>query len=365
MTLSRRLRLSLIVAAGVLAAIGLAVLVTLYLLLQPDRFTAMLQSQARGAGLDLSLASPARPALFPHPALELEGLTLTARGANAPILLAARGRLALPWRTIFGGPTAISQLEIDSPRVDLDALQAWLNALPPHPASTPIQIPRIDTGVRITRGSLVSGNHLLLSQVTLDAGSLMPNHPFLLDLSAQTADGTPMHWQLSATPQMQGSALELHDIALHITHGSTLQLQLAGTARWDSAANASLQLHGTLDHKGSGNYATSLTLAPANQLNPLLLTLKLDGKNDHVDLRLPPLALAHWWSRIGSTAQAPQLTVPPGDGYIDVASLDIGGAHIEGLSIQAGSAVPASNASSAAPASTAGTAKPPRKPNHK
>jgi len=364
MMLSRRMRLSLIVAASVLAALGVAVLVTLYLLLQPDRFTAMLQSQARGAGLDLSLASPARPTLFPHPALELEGLTLTARGANAPILLAARGRLALPWRTIFGGPTAISQLEIDSPRVDLDALQAWLSALPPHPASAPLQIPRIDTGVRITRGSLVSGDHLLLNQVTLDAGRLMPDQPFLLDLAARTADGTPLRWQLSATPRMQGRALELDDIALHITHGSVLRLQLAGMARWDGAANASLQLHGTLEHQGSGSYAASLTLTPANQLKPLLLTLKLDGENDHVDLRLPPLALAHWWSQIGSTTQAPQLTVPPGDGQIDVANLDIGGAHIEGLSIQAGDAVPApaSSTGTAAPASTASTGRPARKP---
>jgi AsmA protein len=353
MTLSRRLRLSLIVCAGVLAAIALAVLVTLYLLLQPDRFTAMLQSQAHRAGLELSLASPASPTLFPYPSLELEGLTLTAQGANTPILLAARGRLALPWRTIFGGPTAISQLEIDSPRVDLGALQAWLGALPPRPASAPLQVPRIDTGVRITQGSVVSGDHLLLNQVTLDAGSLAPGRPFLLALSARTADGTPLRWRLSATPHMRANALQLDDIALRLSHGDALALQLAGNARWQGAANASLQLNGTLDGKDDHRYAISLGLTPAGQHNPLLLALKLDGADNHVDLRLPPLALARWWTRLGSAAHAPQLTVPPADGRIDVASLDAGGLHIEGLSVQAGDAVPAPASSAPAPAASA------------
>jgi len=353
MTLPRRLRRPLLIFAGVVAACLLGVLVTLYVLLQPDRFTAMLQDQARGAGLELSLASPASPTLFPRPALELEGLTLSAHGANVPILLAARGRLALPWRTLFGGPTAISRLEIDSPRVDLDALQSWLTALPPRPASAPLQIPRIDTGVHITQGSVVSGNHLLLDRVALDAGSLVPNRPFLLGISARTADGTPVQWRLSATPLMQGGTLQLDDIALRLSHGDSLALQLTGTARWHGAANAALQLRGTLDSARSGEYATSLTLSPAGQRTPLLLALKLDGADDHVDLRLPPLALAQWWTRLGSAAQEPQLALPPGDGSIDAARIDAGGLHIEGLSLRAGAADPAAAASALPPAKPA------------
>jgi AsmA protein len=361
MTLPRRLRLPLIVLAGVAAAAALAVVVTLYLLLQPDRFTAMLQSQAHDAGLELSLASPASPSLFPYPSLELEGLTLTAQGASAPILLAARGRLALPWRTIFGGPTAISQLEIDSPRVDLGALQAWLSALPPRPASAPLQVPRIDAGVHITQGSVVNGDQLLLNQVALDAGSLVPNRPFRLDLMARTADGTPLHWQLSATPRMQGNALQLDGIALHLSHGDAIDLRLAGTARWRGAADAALQLHGTLQDRGTGDYATSLTLTPAGQRSPLLLALKLDGTDNHVDLRLPPLALAHWWAQLGSGAHAPQLAMPPGDGSIDVASLDAGGLHVEGLNVRMGDAAPASASS----APVAPPAPPPKTPKPK
>ncbi|MEO7050865.1 MAG: AsmA family protein, partial [Rhodanobacter sp.] len=131
--MSRRLRLTLLAFGGLAVVALLSVVVVVYLVLQPDRFTAMLQTQARAVGLDLSLASPASPTLFPRPALDLHGITLSAEGAGAPILLAARGRMALPWRTLFGGPTVISQLQIDSPRVDLDALQTWMAALPAQP----------------------------------------------------------------------------------------------------------------------------------------------------------------------------------------------------------------------------------------
>src|SRR5690606_18049444 len=132
---------TVLVLGGLAAAAVLTVVVAVYLLLQPDRFTAMLQTQARATGLDLRLASPASPTLFPRPALELRGITLSAEGAHVPILLAARGRLALPWHTLFGGPTVISQLQIDSPRVDLDALQAWMATLPARTGNTPPDIP--------------------------------------------------------------------------------------------------------------------------------------------------------------------------------------------------------------------------------
>jgi AsmA protein len=344
------LRLLLIACAGVVLMIVLVLLVSVYLLLQPDRFTAMLQVQARDAGLELSVSSPASPTLFPHPALELEGLTLIARGADMPILLAVRGRLALPWHTLFGGPTVISRLDIDSPRVDLDALQEWLSNLPPRPANEPMQIPRVDAGIRIYGGSVVRGDQLLLRDVTLEAGKLAPDRPFPLDLSAQTADGTPLHLQLSATPHMVADVLQLDDIGLRLSQGNALSLQLTGEARWHGAANALLQLSGKLDHANAGSYNTSLTLTPANQQDPLLLALKLDGKDNHIDLSLPPIALINWWTQL-SSSQDPQLTVPPGSGHIEVAKLDTGGIHIEGLSVQAGDDVPAGATSAATPAS--------------
>lgn len=342
--MSRRLRLILLVLGSLAAAVALALVLAVYLLLQPDRFTAMLQSQAHGVGLELNLASPASPSLFPHPALELRGITLSAEDANAPILLAARGSLALPWHTLLGGPTVISQLQIDSPRVDLDALQAWMAALPAKGGNTPANIPRIDTGVTISHGSLVRGNQVLLDNVTLQAGRLASGQPFPLSLSA-TAAGAPWRMRLSATPRIEGTTLQLNQISLHLSQGTAITLALSGSAHWHGAADASASLAGKLDQADAGEYAISLALTPANQNNPLLLALKLDGPDNHADLRLPPLALARWWSELGNQ-EHPQLTVPPGNGHAEFARIDTGNVTIEGLTVQAGTSVPA-------PASTA------------
>jgi len=356
MPMPRRLRLTLLVLGGLVSAALLAAVVAVYLLLQPDRFTAMLQAKARGAGLELNLVSPASPTLFPRPALDLQGITLNAQGASTPILLAANGRLVLPWHTLLGGPTVISQLQIDAPRVDLDALQAWLSALPPRPASAPPNIPRIDTGVRISRGSVVRGNQLLLDHVELDAGSLISGQPFPLALSAINAAGMPLQLKLSATPRLQTNTLQLDNITLHLSQGSALQLVLKGSAHWHGAADAAATLAGKLDQGNAGQYDISLKLTPADETHPLLLALKLDGPDNHADLNLPPLALAQWWSQLGDEA-GPQLTVPPGSGHLDMAKIEAAGVTIEGLSLQAGTDVPAAATSTAVPAKPA-TSKP-------
>ncbi|GAA0889605.1 membrane assembly protein AsmA [Rhodanobacter soli] len=355
--MSRRLRLILLVLGGFALAVLLAAVVAVYLLLQPERFTRMLQTQARAAGLELNLASPASPTLFPRPALDLDGITLNAEGAGAPILLAAHGQLVLPWHTVLGGPTVISQLQIESPRVDLDALQEWLAALPAQPEGTPPNIPRIDTGVSISRGSVVRGNEVLLGNVSLEAGSLISGQPFPLGLSAVTAAGTPLQLRLSATPRIEGNALQLNNITLHLSQGSAMTLALTGNAHWHGAADAAASLAGKLDQANAGQYDISLLLTPADQSNPLLLALKLDGPANHADLRLPPLALAHWWSQLGDP-QGPQLSVPPGSGHAEIAQLEAGGISIEGLTIRAGDAVPAPAGTAAAPAKPAGKKQP-------
>ena len=347
MAISRRLRLILLVFGGLATAAILAVVVVAHVLLQPDRFTATLQAQARAVGLDLTLASPASPSLFPRPALDLHGITLSAEGASAPILLAARGRLALPWRTLFGGPTVISQLQIDSPRVDLGALQAWMATLPAQPQNSAPNIPRIDTGVDITHGSVVRGDEVLLDNLSLRAGSLISGQPFPLSATATVA-GEPWQLRLSATPRIEGNALQLNDISLHVSQGSAVTLALGGRARWHGAADAAASLAGQLDRADVGQYSVSLVLTPASQDAPLLLALKLDGPGNHADLHLPPLALASWWSRL-SNPQDPQLTVLPASGHAEFDKVDIGSVQIEGLTVQAGDSVPATAASSAAP----------------
>lgn len=359
--MSRRLRLIALIFGGAVVALLLAAAIAVYVLLEPERFTRTLQTQASAAGLELNLARPASPTLFPRPALSLDGITLNAEGATAPILLAARGRLVLPWRTLFGGPTVINQLQIDSPRVDLDALQEWLASLPTRDESVPPNIPRIDTGVSITHGSLVRGNALLLGNVSLEMGSLISGQPFPLRLSATTDAGVPLQMKLSATPRIEGNALQLNQIALNFSQGKSLTLVLGGTAHWHGAADAQASLAGKLDQADVGQYDISLVLTPAGQSTPLLLALKLDGPDNHADLRLPPLELVNWWSELSDT-EAPRLAVPPGSGHAQIATIETSGIRIEGLTIQAGDAIPAGSATAAAQASKPATKKPPAKP---
>lgn len=360
MTLSRPLRWLLIVFASVLGGIVLIVFAALYLLLQPDRFTAMLQQQASDAGLQLTLSSPASPTLFPRPALQLEGITLSAHDSgvisdnapNMPILLAANGRLVLPWRTLFGGPMVISRMQINSPRVDLDALQAWLLSMPPQLAAVPAQIPRIMTGVRIRNGSVVQNDSEWLSDVSLDTGHLIPGQAFGINLSGKETDGTPLQLQLSTVPSIAGGALIFDNIALHVTDSSATALRLAGSARWMGGADVSVRLQGKFYEANEGNYDAAVLLTPAGQNNPLLLHVKLLGQDNHIDLELPPLALAQWWNQLANPL-GPRLSAPPGNGQLDMATLDIGKVHIEGLSVQTGNAVPANAASVAAPVKSA------------
>ena len=244
----------------------------------------------------------------------------------------------------------ITRLEIDSPRVDLDALQGWINAMPTRGEDTPPDIPRIDTGVSIDHGSVVRGDQLLLGNLSLEAGSLASGVPFPLSISANTADGMPLQLRLSATPRIEGNTLQLENIALYLSQGVATHVQLSGSARWHGAADAAASLAGTLDHASAGQYVISLALTPANQSKPLLLSLKLDGPDNHADLQLPPLALARWWGHVGSGDNT-QLTVPPGSGHADIAKLEMGGITIEGLTLRAGDDVPAA-ASAAVPASS-------------
>jgi hypothetical protein len=136
-----------------------------------------------------------------------------------------------------------------------------------------------------------------------------------------------------------------------------MTLALTGNAHWHGAADAAARLAGKLDQADVGQYDVSLALTPADQNNPLLLALKLDGPDNHADLRLPPLALAHWWNQLGDK-RASRLKVPPMSGHAEIAKIEAGSVSIEGLTIQAGDSVPAAASTAATPAKPAVSKKP-------
>ncbi|HET7359115.1 MAG TPA: membrane assembly protein AsmA [Rhodanobacteraceae bacterium] len=348
--MSRRLRLSLLIAAGVVAAAALALLLAVYLMLQPARFTDLLRNSARQAGLELTLAAPAEPTLWPQPALVLRGLTLSAQGQ--PVLVAVRGRLVLPWHTLLGGPPAITRLELDAPRLDLEALRIALAQLPQHAGGAP-NMPRIDAGILITDGSLVRGDSVLLDHIRLQTGVLAPGQVFDLQLDAQGPGGQPYAFTLRMTPRLARDMLVFDAVHLAASSPPQSQAQLDGTAQWRGGANLAMSLQGHLSQTPARDYAMAVQLLPASGDTPFVLGLKLDGADLHADLQLQPLQLAAWWSDVAGSGAAGNLPLPPLDGHVEAAKLDFGAVHIEGLQLRAGNALPAAGSAPAPAASSA------------
>ncbi|QWT20542.1 hypothetical protein KPL74_00685 [Bacillus sp. NP157] len=344
--INQRLRTFLFATGGFVAALVVALVIAMYVVLQPDRFTSLLQAQARSIGLSVTLASPATPTLWPKPALELEGLTVRGRDGGTPLIVATRGKLVLPWRTLFGRDTRISRLEVEGARIDLDAVSAYLDTLPKRPATAGATLPTIDAGFRISRGTLLRGNRLLLSNVEVDAGALASGRHAMLSLAADTADGSPYQVVLAAVPTLQGGVLTLSDVALDVASRDRFESKLKGEATWRGGADIGASLSGQLARDKLAPYDMVLTVTPANQEDPLYVAVKLDGETDHADVRVPPLALADWWTGVQAGGSA---TLPPLLGSLDVNAINAGSVQVKGLRIRATPNVPVSASTSARP----------------
>src|SRR5574337_1040186 len=92
-----------VVIAVVLVALAVAVVVYVHHLLQPQRFTALLENDLAAAGIRLDLDAPAEPALFPHPGVQLQGFSLTNIGSGTPVLQASGATIVVPWRALLHG----------------------------------------------------------------------------------------------------------------------------------------------------------------------------------------------------------------------------------------------------------------------
>ncbi|MGH8216511.1 MAG: AsmA family protein, partial [Rhodanobacteraceae bacterium] len=116
----------------VLGALAVALAIYVHSLLQPQRFTSLLENDLAAVGLRLEMRAPAEPTLFPRPAVQLQGFTLTAIGSDTPILQAAGATIVVPWRALLHGEVAIERIDVNAPRMDLGELQSLFARLPRH-----------------------------------------------------------------------------------------------------------------------------------------------------------------------------------------------------------------------------------------
>lgn len=361
---------------ALLLIVALAGILIVRSLLQPQRFTALLQSQLANADLTLSAGKPAAPALWPHPAVRLQGFSLSNAGAAMPLLTATQARIVVPWRALLHRELLIERIEIDSPRIDLEQLQALLARLPQN-AGAP-QLPHIGTGVRISDGTLVRGDTPLLLDINAETGPLLPQTPFRLDLSALDNTGSAGALSLRTTPMRKVDALTFEHTGIGIAIERSpatdatqmLRAQLSGNALWRGGAAITAELSGTLTTpvpraltsniappaaksktiSASSTaktaaaltaskpriYAVTLAVQPARGFNPLTLGIKLDGADEHINAQVPPLALIDWWQRLIMLEPGATPTLPPLRGQAQISGIDIGDVHARDLRIEAG-----------------------------
>jgi hypothetical protein len=344
-----RLRVALLAAGGFVAALLLAGVIAMYTLLQPERFTEMLEARAKAAGLELTLSEPASPSIWPKPGLELQGMTLRSAASSTPLLVASRGELVLPWRALLGGETTFSRLELDGARIDLDAVSAYVATLPERPSTAGAFLPQIDAGFRISRGTLLRGNRLVLSKVEIDAGRLANGRPFDLTLAASTADDRRYRATIETRPVLADEVLTLNELSVKASSPHLFDARLKGTATWRGAADVGGTLQGQVQRENAAASAMTVAVTPANQEDPLYLALRLDGSDLKADLRVAPLAVGQWWDGLST---GPDATLPPLLGTVDAGKVEWGSVKAEGLQLRATPNVPVPAASVSAPAAS-------------
>ncbi|MGH8147545.1 MAG: AsmA family protein [Rhodanobacteraceae bacterium] len=361
----------------VIIALIVALVIYVHHLLQPQRFTALLEGDLSAAGLTLKLQAPAEPTLFPHPGVRLEGFSLSNTGASTPLLTANAATIVVPWRALLHGDAAIERVDIDSPRVDLGELEKLLARLPHH--AGPPHLPTIATGVHMSQGTLTNDGTPLLFGASLETGSLAPGQRFRLFASARSQSGRELTLGLSTVPSPpHDGAIDFASIQFRFGERGGTVLQLAGHGSWRGGENLALQLSGTLQHasfapapaSASGkppasasadNQTTTdkitLDIAPQQGATPMTVALKLDGTDAHVDAHLQPTEFGNWWRRLLASKPG-QTPVPlPFTGTANIERVELGPFKATGLHIEAGPNLAPASAGSAvpAPASTAAT----------
>lgn len=366
---------------AVLVALAIAAAVYVHNLLQPDRFTALLENDLAAVGLKLRLQAPAEPTLFPRPGVQLKGFSLTNTGSNRPVLQAAGATIVVPWRALLHGEVAIERVEVVAPHLNLDELEALLARLP-HRTGPP-RLPTIATGVHMTQGTLSRNGSPLLFDFSVETGALAPGNVFRLEAAARDAAGNRFTAVLTTVPSAaHDGVIDLKALSFRLAEQQGTALQLEGNGSWRGGEDLAMQLQGTLRHRAFAPASAASTSAPAASASspsppvapaepvtdkialdvsparghaPLTIALKLDGEDAHADLHLQPTEFGRWWKRV----LAAQPGQPPGalpfTGKAEVRQLDLGWLKATGLTIDAGPdlAPAASSSSAAAAASTA------------
>lgn len=368
------------IAVGVLVcALLTALAIHISALLQPQRFTGLLERELASVGIKLDLQAPASPALFPRPAVRMQGFSLTNSGSSTPVLQADGALIVVPWRALLHGEVAIERVEVDAPRIDLGQLKALLARLPRHRG--PPQLPTIAAGVHMSQGILSNGGTPLLFGLSVDTGELLPGHPFQMDAAARDASGRRITASLNTVPSSShNGVIDLNPLQLAFAQQDGASLRLAGQGHWQGGEAISLHLAGDLKYPalapppaGSGKPAASasaassasspttvnkivLDVTPPAGKTPLGIAVQLHGADTDADFHLQPTEFGAWWQRLLAASPDHPPGAMPFTGKVNVQALDLGWVKATGLHIEADPDLAPASAASTAPAPPPSTA---------
>ncbi len=275
--------------------VALAVMLALSLfggwLLQPKQLVPIiLDRTGKTLSLEITADSDAQARLRGEPQLLVRNLVVREPGTKTELLRADRLLIALPWSTLRSGGknVTVERIELDAPRLNLTALQAWLATRPPSEETT---IPTLSDGLRVRNGRIDNGDWRI-ENIDIDLPKLYPqrevnarvrgryvdapitvsfdlavaltrpaNHAGLAVVGPLTIEGRD--WRLPATATLSGP-LRIGADDLRI-----LPAKFGMTARFESGDTQvpfALGLHGSL-------HFHEATLA----LEPLTAILRGDG----------------------------------------------------------------------------------------
>jgi len=235
--------------------------------------------------LELTRSGTARWRLRGGPMLEVHGLDIGKIGADSPWLHADRLLLSVPWKTVrrLGKALDFTQIEIDSPHLNLPALRLWLDSRTPGDGDIPL--PTLSSGLTIHNGHL-QADQWQISDITLQLPEFNPGLPIRSQLSGHYTD----------TAIQAGFDLRLALTRPSLPAGAAVVGQL-DIQRDTAAIPVQFTLSGRLHHQAGQWQVPALRLAlqgtwsaPDAPLRPFAVALKGALKADKT-ITLSPLTL--------------------------------------------------------------------------
>lgn len=222
---------------AVLAALALLAAWWIDRQLEPVRLAnTVLSAVGKSQGLELSFSGTPDYSLRPEPRLRIPNLVARQPGAAAPMLTAREVEVSLPWATVWGdGPVVITRIALQSPALDMAALDDWLDG---RPDSGETELPTLTDGLSIRDGRLTARDWRVES-LSLTLPSLAPGQPASVDVSGRFLQAAR---DISFAAQLEAQTAGL-DTALRLTSAGHLRDETLDLP-W------SLALDGRLDASG-------------------------------------------------------------------------------------------------------------------